>query len=1082
MSGQGEPGRSESGAALVSRLQAAAAIDPRDPEIESEIERQLATRPPEAAAFDDGPEGARAWIALGHALRAGGNRSAALAAFRMAARSERRNTGLSNEIGYLLRDLGRLDEAEAVFRGILEAEPLHDGARVGLAYVLRQRGDRAGALAGFEAALAAHPARIDLETELAHELRALHRLDEAEAAYRRILAKSSSQAARLGLALTLMGRKDQTGALAVFEAASVSDPGNLEVKNAIGYLLRDLRRHGEAEAVFREMLAASPSHAGALTGLGHVCDEQGRPADALRAFEALLALDPRNIPAHLQIASLLRRLDRLEEAEAMFRRVLSATPANPQALMGIAKLRKARGDRDGAVAAFTHALGLHPAHAGMRIEFAYLLRDIGRTEEAEAMLGSVSADEPRNGAALAALGWLMLDRFRLDEAQAFFERALGADARDVGCRLGLGHVARRRGDRADALAHFEAVLQVEPGHVDARLECAAEWRDRGAFAEARQIIDELLAERPGQVAVQIQLAQWHRRRGERHLALQVIEQVLAREPNHVAALLEAATEYWRLGRTDEAEDLVERALARDPTNLGALLQAADYAMAAEDFERAQAMAQRGLAAHPHRVWPYLQSARALVELGEAGEAQAVLARAERSCGNQPEIAATRIQLARHARDWPAARAASAVPAAMVRSSFFLWTEQILVALGTGDHAGAEAALGRAPATSTKDIARLHLFRAQLLEAQRRYDEAVASYREALDLDPEDGWGHGEMARACLLSLDLDAAARHLRLSVELDAATHRLRGQSLNISQHHLGQILDEFAFDREVLAELRAIRTRPQRDQIEPLSELVRRYPENTAPAVMLAIALRRAGLMPSLAGEGASPVPRRITQYWDGAEPPPDIARLMQSWRSCNPEYAYEIFSDAAARAFIMRRFPIDVVRAYLRARHPAQRADIFRLAYLGAEGGFYADADDRCLRPLDDFVPAGATLLLSQENYGTIGNNFIGATPGHPVVLRALALVTEAMNRGDADLLWLSTGPGLLTRAYAHAFAGLMPEAAEWRPHAVVREFADLQRDVACHCPARYKRTDRHWSRRPPMRSAVGGKRGELAGASI
>jgi tetratricopeptide (TPR) repeat protein len=615
------------------------------------------------------------------------------------------------------------------------------------------------------------------------------------------------------------------------------------------------------------------------------------------------------------------------------------------------------------------------------------------------------------------------------------------------------------------------VLVVEPDHVDARLECAAERRDRGEFDEARGIINAILAERPDHVPARLQLVQLHRRMGDRDLALHVIEGVLADAPEHVQAMLEAATEYWRLGRPSKAEDLVERALARAPSHLGALLQATDYAVAAEDFERAHALAQRCIAAHPRRVWPYLQAARACVELADEAKAQALLDRAETLCGKQPELVATRIQIARQARDWPTAMAAYAVPRETVQSSFFLWTERFLVALAKGDHALAEQALEEAPATSTKDAARLRLFRAQLREAQRNYAEAVVLYGEALELDPEDGWGHSEMARACLLSLDLDAASQHLRRSVELDEATHVLRGQSLNVSQHHLGQIIDEFAFDREVLEGLRAIRLRPIADQIEPLAELVRRYPENTAPAVILAVALRQAGCMPSGTGdEAVATIPKRIAQYWDSAEPPRDIARMMQSWRRQNPAHIHEIFDDAAAKAFIMQRFPIDVVRAYQRARHPAQRADIFRLAYLSAEGGFYADADDNCLCPLDSFVGPGTTLFLSQENYGTIGNNFMGAVPGHPVIERALALVTEAMNRGDADLLWLSTGPGLLTRAFAHVFVGLVPDAGDWLRHAIVREFSDLQRDVACHCPARYKRTDRHWSRRSQQRSVA------------
>ena len=58
---------------------------------------------------------------------------------------------------------------------------------------------------------------------------------------------------------------------------------------------------------------------------------------------------------------------------------------------------------------------------------------------------------------------------------------------------------------------------------------------------------------------------------------------------------------------------------------------------------------------------------------------------------------------------------------------------------------------------------------------------------------------------------------------------------------------------------------------------------------------------------------------------------------------------------------------------------------------------------------------TLVVHQEDYGSIGNNFIAATPDHPVLIRALEMATIAIKRGDTDLVWLSTGPGLLDSGF-------------------------------------------------------------------
>ncbi len=307
--------------------------------------------------------------------------------------------------------------------------------------------------------------------------------------------------------------------------------------------------------------------------------------------------------------------------------------------------------------------------------------------------------------------------------------------------------------------------------------------------------------------------------------------------------------------------------------------------------------------------------------------------------------------------------------------------------------------------------------------------------------------------------------------MRLDASNHILRGQSLNASQHHLGQIIDEFMLDRDILHELQNARRQPVVEQLALLCGIVRRNPEQTAPAMLLLIALRQSGQFEQPASSrGAADIPRSIVQFWDSAEPPRDIQDIMRSWRDKHPDFAYRLFDDASAKTFLQRRFPFNVVRAFVRARHPAQRADIFRLAYLNVEGGFYVDADDRCLAPIATFAPAGASLTLYQENYGTIGNDFIGASPNHPIITRALTMAVEAMNRGDSDTLWLSTGPGLLTRAFAQAVAGIIAEMPDWRPGTVVRELDVAQRAIGLHCPVRYKRTNKHWTRAAGRSAAV------------
>ncbi len=138
---------------------------------------------------------------------------------------------------------------------------------------------------------------------------------------------------------------------------------------------------------------------------------------------------------------------------------------------------------------------------------------------------------------------------------------------------------------------------------------------------------------------------------------------------------------------------------------------------------------------------------------------------------------------------------------------------------------------------------------------------------------------------------------------------------------------------------------------------------------------------------------------------------------------------------------------------------KADIFRLACLYFAGGFYLDADDRCLAPLTTIDTGDCDLILYQEDYGTVGNNFLGATPRHPAIGLALAGAVGAVNRGDADVVWLATGPGLVTRSVARYLAEDLPERlARTR----ILERHELRPALAMHCASSYKLTGRHWIR--------------------
>ena len=187
----------------------------------------------------------------------------------------------------------------------------------------------------------------------------------------------------------------------------------------------------------------------------------------------------------------------------------------------------------------------------------------------------------------------------------------------------------------------------------------------------------------------------------------------------------------------------------------------------------------------------------------------------------------------------------------------------------------------------------------------------------------------------------------------------------------------------------------------------------------------------------------PRTIVQFWnDLTQLPRDVRECIESWRKLQEQdFEVLLFDDGRARDFIARRLGPRYERAYGRCYHPAMQSDYFRLCYILVHGGCYLDADDvyhgsaighlfsdgrlkiqplcydvstNQMIPPSVFTEPGAN-VSSWIFY--FNNNPLIATHGHPIVDRALATATEALERPTACELpeiQSATGPGNLTKS--------------------------------------------------------------------
>ena len=94
---------------------------------------------------------------------------------------------------------------------------------------------------------------------------------------------------------------------------------------------------------------------------------------------------------------------------------------------------------------------------------------------------------------------------------------------------------------------------------------------------------------------------------------------------------------------------------------------------------------------------------------------------------------------------------------------------------------------------------------------------------------------------------------------------------------------------------------------------------------------------------------IPKIIHQIWLGPCPAPKTE--MRTWKDRHPGWEYRLWDEEA----ISRCWPDGLYnqKQFDWMQELCGKADIARYEILHRFGGFYADADSVCLRPLDDWL---------------------------------------------------------------------------------------------------------------------------------
>ncbi len=146
---------------------------------------------------------------------------------------------------------------------------------------------------------------------------------------------------------------------------------------------------------------------------------------------------------------------------------------------------------------------------------------------------------------------------------------------------------------------------------------------------------------------------------------------------------------------------------------------------------------------------------------------------------------------------------------------------------------------------------------------------------------------------------------------------------------------------------------------------------------------------------------IPKRLHQIWLGPNPP---TKWMDTWKNLNPSWEYKLWTEA------------DLPLQFASLPSFAAKSDAFRYFILFENGGFYADADSECIRPLDDALLDNEAFCSWENEWlrpGLMTGAFLASVKGCPLMRELLNEVEKTNSNFHPAEAWEKVGPMLLTK---------------------------------------------------------------------
>ena len=284
--------------------------------------------------------------------------------------------------------------------------------------------------------------------------------------------------AHYNLAVALLSKGDRTKAMRELQTAIQQKPDSVSSHFALGSVLEDERRLGDAEEQFRSSLKIDPRFAPGALKLSEVLIAEGKQHAAVDCLEEALKQNPSpdqagSLKAALGLA--YAENGQGEKGLATLRNLVTAEPNSAEAHfnLGLLSMRKGQPtDLEAAATEFREALRLDDSMNGARIALGRVLNSLRKYSEAVPILVEYTRREPKDAQGFYALGTAYQGLNKSDVAIEALRRASVLNLKDAAIHFDLGMLLASTGQTDAGIRELEAAERINPSAPETHKELA----------------------------------------------------------------------------------------------------------------------------------------------------------------------------------------------------------------------------------------------------------------------------------------------------------------------------------------------------------------------------------------------------------------------------------------------------------------------------------------------------------------------------------------------------------------------------------------------------------------------------------